>query len=67
MLTCYLQDNIFSLLLDSVEGSQSLLPWSDPSVYSVTVGEIPVSARTGLSVHWDTLGSKTDGQPSSSL
>ena len=66
MLTCYLRDHIFSLPLDSVEGSQSFLPWSDPRVYSVTVG-IPASARTGLSVHWDTLGSKTDGQPSSSL
>ena len=66
MLTCYLQNDIFSLPLDSVEESQSLLSWSDPSVYSITV-EIPASARTGLSVHWDTLGSKTDGQPSLSL
>ena len=64
--TMHEQNDIFSLPLDSAEESQSLLSWSDPSVYSITV-EIPASARTGLSVHWDTLGSKTDGQPSLSL
>lgn len=63
-LSAHLGDGIFSLLLDPIEGPQSLPPRSGPSVYSTAVGEIPASARTGLGAHWDALGSKTDSQPS---
>lgn len=56
--------SILPTLIDPIEGPQSLPPRSGPSVYSTAVGEIPASARTGLGAHWDTLGSKTDSQPS---